>query len=193
MRLIDADALLEAIDNEGFDKMRSAQGLGKRPSWAEHYDEVITIYQVEQFIENAPTIEPNLVLNPDEVKRGDVVEIGENIVVMHHDDYYDMFLKSELYDDIKPCEDAISREALIDAHYEYLNEHSYECPEFQGWSLELMKNAPPVAPSGQSGEWIDCGSYYKCPFCEEIELESDGKTNFCPNCGAKMKGADTVG
>lgn len=38
------------------------------------------------------------------------------------------------------------------------------------------------------GEWIDCGSYYKCPFCEEIELENDGKTNFCPNCGSKMRG-----
>lgn len=38
-----------------------------------------------------------------------------------------------------------------------------------------------------SGEWIDCGSYYKCPFCEEIEFESDGQTNFCPNCGARMR------
>ena len=41
--------------------------------------------------------------------------------------------------------------------------------------------------SRPSGEWIDCGSYYKCPFCEEIEFESDGKTNFCPNCGARMR------
>lgn len=42
------------------------------------------------------------------------------------------------------------------------------------------------------GEWIDVEDTflyrYKCSLCGEIKL---GKmTNFCPNCGAKMKGAD---
>ena len=40
------------------------------------------------------------------------------------------------------------------------------------------------------GEWIDVEDTflyrYKCSLCGEIKL---GKmTNFCPNCGAKMKG-----
>ena len=41
------------------------------------------------------------------------------------------------------------------------------------------------------GKWIDVEDTflyrYKCSLCGEIKL---GKmTNFCPNCGAKMKGA----
>ena len=42
------------------------------------------------------------------------------------------------------------------------------------------------------GEWIDISEWYsprqKCSICEEI-VEGYG-SNFCPNCGAKMKGAD---
>ena len=42
------------------------------------------------------------------------------------------------------------------------------------------------------GEWIDVEDTflyrYKCSLCGEIKL---GKmTNFCPNCGAKMKGGE---
>jgi len=37
------------------------------------------------------------------------------------------------------------------------------------------------------GEWVDCGEYYKCPFCENWVLTVDGKPKFCGECGAKMR------
>lgn len=40
------------------------------------------------------------------------------------------------------------------------------------------------------GEWIfrsgvTCGGYYKCSNCGEVER---AEKNYCPNCGARMKG-----
>lgn len=47
------------------------------------------------------------------------------------------------------------------------------------------------------GEWIDKGDYAVCSNCgAHSGTQYDGvepiplKTNFCPNCGARMKGAD---
>ena len=49
----------------------------------------------------------------------------------------------------------------------------------------------------RTGEWIDKGEYAECSMCgAHSGTQFDGvepiplKTNFCPNCGAKMKGAD---
>ena len=39
------------------------------------------------------SVEPNLIL-PERMERGEVYEIGETIVVMNHEDYYDMLCKS---------------------------------------------------------------------------------------------------
>ena len=47
----------------------------------------------EMAIAHAPTIEPNLIL-PERMERGDIYEVGETIVVMNHDDYYDLLCKS---------------------------------------------------------------------------------------------------
>ena len=42
------------------------------------------------------------------------------------------------------------------------------------------------------GEWIDISEWYaprqKCSICETIVVGYG--SNFCPNCGARMKGAD---
>lgn len=37
------------------------------------------------------------------------------------------------------------------------------------------------------GEWIDFKNGWKCNACEKWNSE---KSNFCPNCGAEMRGAD---
>ena len=74
--------------------------------------------------------------------------------------------------------------------------HDKVCEEMarrhQAEILELTADSP-------QGEWIDTtsGAHYKCSACgyrapmvwedfEEVEWLSD----YCPNCGARMKGAD---
>ena len=56
--------------------------------------------------------------------------------------------------------------------------------------IELI-NAIPSADRLQ-GKWIDISEWYaprqKCSICETV-VDGYG-SNYCPNCGAKMKGAD---
>lgn len=55
--------------------------------------------------------------------------------------------------------------------------------------LEEIDNAPTVSERPQ-GEWIKMsdiyGSYYSCNQCGYDRIEQT--SNFCPNCGARMKG-----
>lgn len=44
-------------------------------------------------IKDIPSVESNLIL-PERVERGECYEVGETIVVMNHDDYYDLLCKA---------------------------------------------------------------------------------------------------
>lgn len=86
-RYIDADELIMALRLE-YPMMPMFKEL--REEWdikTEGYR------KAEEVIRNAPTIEPNLIL-PERMERGDIYEVGETIVVMNHDDYYDLLCKS---------------------------------------------------------------------------------------------------
>ena len=55
---------------------------------------------------------------------------------------------------------------------------------------EIINNAPTVSERTQ-GEWKFNVKWqdYECPFCNEwVRPNIGGLPNFCPNCGAKMKG-----
>lgn len=47
----------------------------------------------EKELSRIPTIEPNLIL-PERMERGECYEVGETIVVMNHDDYYDLLCRA---------------------------------------------------------------------------------------------------
>ena len=101
----------------------------------------------------------------------------------------------------------IDADALIEAHYDYCNTHHGEADCFYTWSLQLMENAPTIeAEPVRHGRWIKMSDadevYWACSECgEDIprishynpqfdlfpRLESIDKTNYCPNCGAKME------
>ncbi len=51
----------------------------------------------------------------------------------------------------------------------------------------VAKEALPSADRPQ-GKWIDIGGYEVCKNCHEVKRFPHW--NYCPNCGARMKGAD---
>lgn len=95
----------------------------------------------------------------------------------------------------EPCEDAISRQALVEWMQDktfgdivVASEHNFDC-------------LPPVTPKPKMGRWIfldECtNSGYYCSECHK-KLVKEGwsdtvkKIKFCPNCGAKMVESEEV-
>lgn len=89
----------------------------------------------------------------------------------------------------EPCEDAISRQAVLDKKelVELEDGQSFYCI-----SPEDVKTLPSVNPQPKTGHWIK-GKYsddniryndnsYKCDKCGRIV---DFKENFCPDCGER--------
>ena len=67
------------------------------------------------------------------------------------------------------------------------------------WTLTAIDMQPTIDPESlrPQGEWVKCGrihGFVYCSNCRDVYLApewlADGKWTFCPNCGAKMKGAD---
>ena len=87
----------------------------------------------------------------------------------------------------------ISQQAAIDAFYQY--------PNINWTTLDVMekiKELPSVQPERKTGHWIKTarwGRVYYCDRCRNY-LDFDGvnagrgSTNFCPNCGADMRGEE---
>lgn len=68
-------------------------------------------------------------------------------------------------------------------------------------TIDLLKNAPTIEPERKKGEWINKPDIYldeqtwECSECGEPWIFIDGtpsenNANFCPNCGAEMKGEE---
>lgn len=72
--------------------------------------------------------------------------------------------------------DLISRQAAIDC-VTYDVEHTVEC----------LKALPSAQPERKKGKWIPWKFHngFRCENCNE---PVDNKYNFCPNCGADMRG-----
>ena len=94
------------------------------------------------------------------------------------------YLKNELEAlalEQEPCEDCISRQAvlnLINADWKY-----------EGLE-EDVSSLPPVNPQPRTGHWIYTGDYITDGMlkCSECGFEHDVSERFayCPNCGARM-------
>ncbi len=84
----------------------------------------------------------------------------------------------------EPCEDAISRRAAIDA-VNIGNLH----PGIVGALQSILADLPSVTPKQMTGSWINIGFFlsdgYRCSEC--FYTNYGKKTNYCPNCGAKME------
>ena len=77
--------------------------------------------------------------------------------------------------------DLISRQDVLDA----VN----DC----GICIQRILDIPSAEPERKTGEWIDgmlyVNSHWKvCSECHVSAPDSCGGYNFCPNCGAEMRG-----
>ena len=87
----------------------------------------------------------------------------------------------------EPCEDAISREAMLLLQVEYAEDMS--ATKF--WRMrDDIRSLPPVTSKEKTGHWIENAPEYQnidppyiCSECGNMHLR---KTNYCDQCGAKM-------
>ena len=110
--------------------------------------------------------------------------------------------------------DCISRQAAIDALDVLCQEHRYRIPGKretysqynEAWQDALDRaegaifNLPSAQPERKKGKWIEeddgwDGVYWRCSECDGAFCLVDGtpkenEYNFCPNCGADMRGED---
>ena len=92
-------------------------------------------------------------------------------------------------------EELISKRAAIEA----INSHfGFNIEEEYGSAVqEVINGLPSAEPERKKGEWINMGDFEQCSVCGETHLKEFQsyytkttwiKTNFCPNCGANMRG-----
>lgn len=107
----------------------------------------------------------------------------------------------------EPCEDCISRKALLEEIENGIKAGNYEegyeeYPHINDMDdiIECIKYADSVQPKPKMGHWkfIFGGTKCcysdvraKCNICGHIRSRMDGDIlNYCPNCGAKMESED---
>lgn len=84
----------------------------------------------------------------------------------------------------EPCEDAISRQAVLALATEECETAIIPYKRF----VKGVNALPPFNPRPKTGHWIWCGGSHKCSNCEEYTCFSFKKPpRYCPNCGAKME------
>lgn len=98
----------------------------------------------------------------------------------------------------------IDADALTDRMYHDAFETDTDMQKWDSgcWiRYKMFENAIDEAPTiePKQGKWIDMGDFEQCSVCKGTHLKEFQsyygkttwiKTPYCPNCGAKMKGAD---
>lgn len=83
----------------------------------------------------------------------------------------------------QPCDDAISRQAVDDAIYDY----SRSCDVNYHQIMEFIEKIPSVTPQPKTGHWIFDEILDKHYYCSECKSMGVDYWDYCPNCGAKME------
>jgi hypothetical protein len=86
----------------------------------------------------------------------------------------------------EPCEDAISRQAVLDILKDKWNMFS-DANDAMQESIDTIETISPVTPQPKTGRWIDdCGGV-KCSCCGYSIDDCFYAKTYCTNCGAKME------
>lgn len=90
----------------------------------------------------------------------------------------------------EPCEDTISRQAVLDNAYAYGNGLE---PEGYCVNIEDIQALPPVTPTRKKGKWIveiwNNREHHTCSACKKV-VDYEPCYHYCPYCGAEMEGEE---
>ena len=98
--------------------------------------------------------------------------------------------------------DTISRQQAIDALNTQAEEMSHWSERYQEQrrgvltAVNIVADCPSIQPERKTGRWIKTARWSRVYYCNQCRnyLDFDGvnagrgSTNFCPNCGADMRG-----
>ena len=84
-------------------------------------------------------------------------------------------------------DDLISRRAAIDALCDNCDHVQSVCPHYPCKQYTAIDTLPSAQPERKKGKWLKRGSRlcYKCSECDGFSIAQE---NYCPNCGADMRG-----
>ena len=84
----------------------------------------------------------------------------------------------------EPCEDAISRKAMLDVITEI--DDNINMDIYTNEVREIISALPSVIHTHKKGKWIKT-KYWYSNYCSECNYKSEEQTNYCPNCGSRME------
>ena len=88
-------------------------------------------------------------------------------------------------------DDLISRQAAIDCEYQVKIINDIEYVMLSEVQMKMRK-LPSAEPERKKGTWIHQTKFgrIECDQCGKVYRNSFTQKNFCPNCGADMRGKD---
>ena len=100
-------------------------------------------------------------------------------------------LIDDLKHDVAADQDSLDYEELTDSNREMI-QFDKDCKQN---AIDLLQNAPTIEPQRKTGKWIkvngktaiNCSICYHCSWSLSFEYTVK-RFNFCPNCGADMRG-----
>ena len=166
--------------------------------------DLVPIFRMMQWFEHVSATDKNVGNNEDCISRQAAIDALDCINGVEE------VLRSLPPAQPAPCDDAVSRKDCLKALSNMMDTDGFR----DGWAVSranvecMLKAMPSVMPKQRTGHWIPVGmveavggesaqwgsaiAYHKCSECDEQALRDDFEqevlSDFCPHCGAKMRG-----
>lgn len=86
-------------------------------------------------------------------------------------------------------DELIRKQDVIDAIYEQLEQIGYENDPSVLSIMQAIRDLPSAEPGRKTGKWLKYDGVFDYDVkCSECECPNYYETDFCPDCGAYMRG-----